>query len=107
MGDGERIYGVKPEELGTRSIRSGAAMALAVQGGHSDTKIMMLGRWKSPAFLKYIRPQTMEWGGTTSRAMAKTPAFLDLENVTAPRIQTNQSKKEQQAHPTSTSLKNG
>jgi hypothetical protein len=107
LGDGERRYGVKPEELGTRSIRSGAAMALAIQGGHSDNKIMLLGRWRSSAFLKYIRPQTMEWAGSTSKEMARTPAFLDLEGDTDPRIQNTQSRKEKQDKPTSTSLKNG
>ncbi|MCE2996896.1 MAG: hypothetical protein LW863_14945 [Flammeovirgaceae bacterium] len=105
--NGETKYGIKPEELGTRSIRSGAAMALAVQSGHSDSKIMMLGRWKSNAFLKYIRPQTLELGGSTSREMARTPAFLDLEGDTEPRIQNIQSRKEKQALPTSTSWKNG
>ena len=57
--DGENRYGIKASELGTRSIRSGAAMALAIQGDTSDKKIMMLGRWKSTAFLNYIRPQVL------------------------------------------------
>ncbi len=104
--NGEKKYGIKPEELGTRSIRSGAAMALAVPDGHSDSKIMMLGRWKSNAFLKYIRPQTLEWGGSTSSEMARTQAFLDLERDES-RIQNTQSRKDKQARPTSTSLKNG
>jgi len=104
MGDGDRRYGIKPEELGTRSIRSGAAMALAIQGGNSDNKIMLLGRWKSSAFLKYIRPQTLEWGGSTSREMARTPAFLDLEGDTEPRIQNTRSGKEKHAQPSSTSF---
>ena len=104
---GENRYGIKAEELGTRSIRSGAAMALAIQGGHSDSKIMMLGRWKSNAFLRYIRPQTLEWGGSTSNEMARTPNFLDLDGVTEHRIKTNQSKKKQQADRTWTELKNG
>jgi len=106
MGDGGRKYGVSPDELGTRSIRSGAAMALAVQGGQSDSKIMMLGRWRSPAFLKYIRPQTLEWGGSASIKMAKAPPFFDLERDER-RIQSNRSRKDKQAQPTSTSLKNG
>jgi hypothetical protein len=76
-GGGDR-YGILPSELGTRSIRSGAAMALALQGGNSDQKIMMLGRWKSTAFLNYIRPQVLEWTGDTSSIMAKTIPFLDV-----------------------------
>ena len=78
---GEEKYGMRPEELGTRSIRSGAAMALAVQGGQSDSKIMALGRWKSNAFLNYIRPQTLEWAGSTSVEMTKASTFLDLSGV--------------------------
>ncbi len=80
-GEGGDKYGMRPEELGTRSIRSGAAMALAVQGGQSDSKIMTLGRWKSNAFLKYIRPQTLEWAGSTSVEMANASTFLDLSGV--------------------------
>ena len=78
--DGENRYGIKASELGTRSIRSGAAMALAIQGDTSDKKIMMLGRWKSTAFLNYIRPQVLEWAGDTAQQMAKTKSFLDVGN---------------------------
>lgn len=76
--DGENKYGIAELEIGTRSIRSGAAMALALQGGNSDKKIMMLGRWKSVAFLDYIRPQVLEWAGDMSSEMAKTISFLDV-----------------------------
>jgi hypothetical protein len=76
--DGENKYGISEAEIGTRSIRSGAAMALALQDGNSDKKIMMLGRWKSAAFLDYIRPQVLEWAGDMSSEMAKTISFLDV-----------------------------
>jgi hypothetical protein len=76
--DGENKYGIAPSEIGTRSIRSGAAMALALQGGNSDKKIMMLGRWRSAAFLDYIRPQVLEWAGDMASEMAKTIPFLDV-----------------------------
>ena len=76
--DGENRYGIKASELGTRSIRSGAAMALALQGNTSDQKIMMLGRWRSTAFLHYIRPQVLEWAGDASQQMSKTKSFLDV-----------------------------
>ena len=80
LHDGENRYGIKSSELGTRSIRSGAAMALALQGDTSDQKIMMLGRWKSTAFLNYIRPQVLEWAGDAAQQMAKTKSFLDVGN---------------------------
>jgi hypothetical protein len=76
--DGENKYGIKASELGTRSIRSGAAMALALQGDTSDQKIMMLGRWKSTAFLHYIRPQVLEWAGDAAQQMTRTKSFLDV-----------------------------
>jgi hypothetical protein len=78
MHDGRNRYGFTDEEIGTRSIRSGAAMALAVQGGQSDPKIMMLGRWKSRRFMEYIRPQVLEWAGSMSSDMVKAQPFLDL-----------------------------
>jgi hypothetical protein len=79
MYDGGNKYGFTEEEIGTRSIRSGAAMTLAVQGGQSaDPKIMMLGRWKSRRFMEYIRPQVLEWAGSMSSDMAKVQPFLDL-----------------------------
>jgi hypothetical protein len=78
VNDGKNKYGIDVSEIGTRSIRSGAAMSLAVQGGNSDKKIMMLGRWKSMAFLAYIRPQVMEWAGDMASEMAKAKPFLDL-----------------------------
>ena len=71
-------FGFTKEEIGTRSIRSGAAMSLAVQGGHTDEKIRILGRWKSLAFLTYIRPQVLEWSGGMAEDMAKTKSFTDV-----------------------------
>ena len=53
-------------------------MALAVQGGNSDEKIRILGRWKSLAFLTYIRPQVLEWSGGMAAEMAKAKTFRDL-----------------------------
>jgi hypothetical protein len=55
-------------------------MALAIQGDTSDKKIMMLGRWKSTAFLNYIRPQVLEWASNAAQQMARTKSFLDLGN---------------------------
>jgi len=78
--EGYEKYGIRPEELGTRSIRSGAAMALALQKDASDKKIMMHGRWKSDAFLKYIRPQVIEFAGDAAEIMTRTKSFRDTEN---------------------------
>jgi len=72
-----RNYGIQPNEIGTRSIRSGAAMALFLKN-HSVEKIKILGRWSSDAFLVYIRPQVMEWTNIMAQDMANTGGFQDL-----------------------------
>ena len=46
-------------------------MALFLQD-HSTAKIMILGRWSSAAFLRYIRPQVMEWTADMSTQMVDT-----------------------------------
>ena len=44
---------------------------------HSPAKIMILGRWKSDAFLVYIRPQVLEWTHSMSGDMLQVPDFAD------------------------------
>ena len=73
----EKGYGIEEHELGMRSIRSGAAMALFLND-HSVEKIMILGRWSSDAFLVYIRPQVLEWTNIMARDMASNQDFRDL-----------------------------
>ena len=43
-----------PQEVGTHSVRSSFATLLANRGV-DEKKIMLHGRWKSDAFMKYIR----------------------------------------------------
>jgi hypothetical protein len=74
---GKGSFGIDPKNLGTRSIRSGAAMALFMMD-HSVEKIKILGRWSSDAFLAYIRPQVLEWTSTMSNDMVKVQHFKDL-----------------------------
>ena len=57
---GKDILGYESEDIGTQSNRSAAAMAMFMD----DTPvymIMLIGRWKSDAFLKYIRRQVLEF----------------------------------------------
>lgn len=49
--------GFRPCEVGTHSIRSGGAMDYFLLPELSDTAVMFKGRWKSTAFMRYIRPQ--------------------------------------------------
>lgn len=86
---GKQRYGLCSSEIGTRSIRSGAAMSLALQEGASDRKIMMLGRWKSEAFLHYIRPQVLEMAGDTARVMSQTTSIKDVGEYDRPTQPTN------------------
>ena len=74
---GVKRFGFHPEEIGNRSIRSGAAMALFLNDVSSD-KIMILGRWKSKAFLDYIRPQVVQWTRLYSVDMISFNNFFKL-----------------------------
>jgi hypothetical protein len=78
---GFETFGFRPLDLGTRSIRSGAAMGLFLMN-HSVTKIMLMGRWSSDAFLNYIRPQVLEWTNQLSADMIHNNSYFD---VTDPR----------------------
>ena len=53
---GYGILGLEPGDLGTHSLCSGTAMAMYLDEVPVFT-IMMIGRWSSDAFLKYIRKQ--------------------------------------------------
>jgi hypothetical protein len=77
LDGGKPTYGYSPDEIGTHSIRSGAAMALFL-ANESVLKIMILGRWSSDAFLVYIRPQVLEWTANMSTSMVKN---LDFHHV--------------------------
>ena len=79
----ERGYGIEPHELGSRSIQSGAAMALFLND-HPAERIMILGRWLSDAFMVYIRPQVLEWVKIMAEDMAATKDFRDLNRRLRP-----------------------
>jgi hypothetical protein len=63
----ERL-GIKKGEIGTHSLRSGAAMAMYL-GEVPVYTIMMLGRWSSDAFLRYIRKQVEQFSHNVSKRM--------------------------------------
>jgi hypothetical protein len=75
---GKATFGFDPSEIGNKSIRSGAAMALFIND-ISTAKIMILGRWSSDAFLVYIRPQVLEWTNNMSREMIAVDSFFDVQ----------------------------
>jgi hypothetical protein len=73
---GDKTFGFGPLDIGNKSIRSGAAMALFLMN-HSVAKIMILGRWSSDAILVYIPPQVLEWTNNMSKDMIKHNTFFD------------------------------
>ena len=67
-------FGYTAEEISTHSLRAGAAMAL-YKANCSIPQIMQLGRWKSAAFLDYIRPAVFEWSAGLSRHMSSADHY--------------------------------
>jgi hypothetical protein len=74
---GQAEFGFGPDDIGAKSIRSGAAMALFLKGVGTPM-IMILGRWVSESFMDYIRPQVLEWTSDLSLQMASVDHFTDL-----------------------------
>ena len=71
---GESALGIEAHEIGTHSLRSGAAMAMYL-GGCPVYSIMLIGRWRSTAFLQYIRKQIAEFTFDVSQKMLTVPIF--------------------------------
>ena len=63
---GEDRLGFKPHEVGTHSIRSGAAMAMYLDEVPVYS-IMLMGRWLSDAFLRYIRKQVVQFSNNIAQ----------------------------------------
>jgi hypothetical protein len=55
---GHHVLGFHPEEVGTHSNRSGGAMGMFLSETPVYT-IMLIGRWSSDAFMRYIRKQVL------------------------------------------------
>jgi hypothetical protein len=72
--------GYSAADVGTHSIRSGAAMALALSG-HAAWRIMLAGRWKSQAFLLYIREQIQQFSKGVSERMIANPDFYHVPDI--------------------------
>ena len=67
---GEDVLNIKAEDVGTHSLRSAAAMAMFL-GGLPVYLIMLMGRWSSDAFLRYIRKQIEQFSHDVSTKMIK------------------------------------
>jgi hypothetical protein len=74
---GKDVLGFEAWEVGTHSIRSAAAMAMYLAGVPIYT-IMLIGRWSSDAFLRYIRRQVQEFSAGVSRRMILSEDFFTI-----------------------------
>ena len=100
---GKDAFGYTAADIGTRSLRSGAAMSLFLMN-HPVAKLMILGRWSSDAFLVYIRPQVLEWTNNMSRDMIQNNSFFDATDnrrtpPTDPCLRTHQFNAARPLHP--------
>jgi hypothetical protein len=79
--------GFMPNQIGLHSARSGAAMAMYLAGVPVFT-IMLLGRWSSDAFLRYIRKQVKEFSTGISQKMIINEHFFHVPtaSIDDPRI---------------------
>ncbi len=91
---GEARLGIAQHEVGTHSLRSGAAMAMYL-GECPVYTIMLMGRWSSDAFLRYIRKQVLEFSHNVSKRMLRfrthrhVPDFDPGTAANDPRVQNN------------------
>jgi hypothetical protein len=74
---GEDNLGFKVSEMGTHSIRSGAAMAMYLANVPIFT-IMLIGRWSSNAFLQYICRQVQEFSSGIASRMITSSDFYTI-----------------------------
>jgi hypothetical protein len=77
---GEAKLGIKKEDVGTHSIRSGAAMAMYL-GECPVFTIMLIGCWSSDAFLRYIRKQVMEFSQNVAKRMLSCQNFRHIPDI--------------------------
>jgi hypothetical protein len=73
--------GLNPKRIGLHSLCLLAAMAMYLNGVPVYT-IMLLGRWSSDAFLRYIRKQVESFGSGVSSKMIVTSRFLHVSHST-------------------------
>jgi hypothetical protein len=82
---GEDVPNIKKEEIGTHSIRLGAAMAMFLSNC-SVCLIMMIGHWSSDAFLRYIQKQVEQFSHNISQRMTKQMFHWHIPMYTTPSV---------------------
>jgi len=84
---GHNTLGFTANDVGLHSARSGAAMAMYLAHIPVFT-IMLLGRWSSNAFLRYIRKQVKEFSNGISLKMIQHEHFFTIPSTSSedPRV---------------------
>lgn len=77
---GEASLGFKTDVIGCHSLRSGSAMAMYL-AGVPITTIQLIGRWKSDAFMRYIREQVDCFTENVSSKMLTVQSFYTIPNM--------------------------
>jgi len=76
---GEQSLGFTIKEIGCHSLRSGSAMAMYLAGVPVIT-IQLIGRWKSNAFMRYIREQVDCFTENISNKILTVNSFYTIPN---------------------------
>jgi hypothetical protein len=84
---GSARLGFEPDEIGTHSLCSGTDMEMYLAGVPIYT-IMLIGRWSSDAFLRYIRRQVEQFSKDVAQKMLTHQSFRTIPDV-APRVVSN------------------
>jgi hypothetical protein len=74
---GKDKLGFTADEVGTHSNRSGGAMGMYLTGTPVYT-IMLMGRWSSDAFMRYIRKQVLDMSHGISSKMITYEEFYTI-----------------------------
>ena len=74
---GKEILGFSHKEIGTHYIWSGFAIGLYLAKVYPKT-VMIMGRWASSAFLRYIRIQFSDFSKGVSILMTNKQAFYKI-----------------------------
>ncbi len=82
---GSACLGFKPHKIGTHSLCSGAAMEMYL-GEIPVYTIMLIGRWSSDAFLRYIRKQVKQFLQNVAKRMLNFHSFRHIPDIHPQRI---------------------
>ena len=89
---GEEKLGFSQHDIGMASIRSGGAMAMFLSGVN-EIVIKRVGRWKSDAFLEYIREQVDSFTLGVSQKMLQFENFHHLNDKESEKFDTEEENK--------------